>query len=349
MVPEVLIVLAGLAYTVAVVRYASSLAALLGVIDQPGAQQHKGHAKPTPLVGGIATLIPAIFALFFTIKLKGLAGPDAWAVLWMGVAVLLSTTVGFFDDRKHIPAAIRLTICGLIFSVTLLFHGRFVVQAVTFESIAFQFDFGWFAILFSTLCLLAFQNSVNMADGRNGLVIGLNIIWCVTLLAHGPHPSNLALVSLLIGLMIIFFANNRGMLFLGDAGTYGLGAMIGLTTIWIQKSGLGLLTVQVIAMFIIPILDMGRLFFFRTLKGKSPFAGDHNHLHHYLDRAVGWPIGRAVYFMLVIIPIVISHLGDNWGLAASGVAILLYSLVVFCANRPLFRMMWVNVFERVRG
>src|SRR3546814_9730280 len=39
---------------------------------------------------------------------------------------------------------------------------------------------------FTLLCLLGFQNAVNMADGTNGLVIGLGLGWVALLLLHAP-------------------------------------------------------------------------------------------------------------------------------------------------------------------
>jgi len=99
-----------------------------------------------------------------------------------------------------------------------------------------------------------------------------------------------------------------GKLFLGDAGTYGIGAFVGLATIWVHRSNIGLHTIDVVIMFMIPAIDMTRLFVFRLLSGRHPFSADHNHLHHYLDRSIGWAYGRQIYYALVACPIVLSRL-----------------------------------------
>ena len=39
---------------------------------------------------------------------------------------------------------------------------------------------------FTLLCLLGLLNAVNMADGKNGIVIGMGLIWTVVLAAHAP-------------------------------------------------------------------------------------------------------------------------------------------------------------------
>lgn len=330
---DVMIILLGIIYTLLVVIYAVPLASRLGVMDHPKSQAHKAHAKSTPLVGGIACLPPALLALSFGMGFERSSGQTVNAMMWMAFAGGMSMIVGFFDDRRHIPAPIRLLICGAVFAVPLVLHSEFVIQVVSIESLGISFDFGAFSIAFSLLCLLAFQNAVNMADGRNGLVVGLSIIWCITLLAQGSHPSNLVIASLLAGLSIVFMANCAGRLFLGDGGTYGLSAMIGLTTIWIHRSGIGLHTTQVIAMFVVPALDMVRLVFLRLARGESPFGADHNHLHHYLDKAFGWPVGRLVYFALVIVPILIANVGLTWPLLGVAAGAVGYFVIVVISNR----------------
>lgn len=329
---DAMIILLGLIHALLVVIYAFPLADRLRIMDHPKSQAHKAHVRPTPLVGGIACLPPALLALTFGVGFQENSPETVNAMAWMAFAGAMSMVVGFFDDRKHIPATIRLLICGAVFAVPLVLHREFVIQVISIDSLDFRFDFGGLAIAVSLLCLLAFQNAVNMADGRDGLVVGLSIVWCLTLLVQGAHPSNLAIGCLLAGLIVTFWANCAGRLFLGDAGTYGLAAMIGLTTVWIHRSNIGLHTTQVVAMFIVPILDMARLIVLRLKRRQSPFAADHSHLHHYLDEAFGWQIGRKIYFAMVIIPIMIAHICTTRPLLGLGGAIVAYFLVIAISN-----------------
>jgi UDP-GlcNAc:undecaprenyl-phosphate GlcNAc-1-phosphate transferase len=133
-------------------------------------------------------------------------------------------------------------------------------------------------------------------------------------------------------MFIALGANFGGRLFLGDAGTYGIGAFIGLATIWIHRSNIGLYTIDVVVMFMIPVLDMARLFLSRTLAGRHPFSADHEHLHHYLDASIGWKLGRKIYYALVAVPIILSHsqLINSMNVLILGVA--LYSLTFVAAR-----------------
>ena len=298
----------GLLYSALIVTFCNKIALCLGVVDHPGAQEHKSHAAPTPLVGGLVALPPVLTMLLLQYFQEGMSSTHAASYLALAFATLCSLIVGFFDDRRHIPALVRLIICSCIFGLAISIRSDFVVSALDLQGIGFKIELGLLAIPFSVFCLLAFQNAVNMADGRNGLVGGVAIIWLLALLSYGWHPLTPAIVSLVIGLLIALGANLGGRLFLGDAGTYGIGAFVGLATIWFHRSNIGLHTIDVVIMFIIPVLDMVRLFVFRIFQGRHPFSADHNHLHHCLDSLIGWTYGRKIYFALVALPIVFSRL-----------------------------------------
>jgi UDP-GlcNAc:undecaprenyl-phosphate GlcNAc-1-phosphate transferase len=217
--------------------------------------------------------------------------------------------------------------------VAISIRPEFVVSALDLQGLSFKFELGLLAIPFSAFCLLAFQNAVNMADGRNGLVGGVAIIWLLALLSYGWHPLTLAIVSLTIGLFIALGANLGGRLFLGDAGTYGIGAFVGLATIWIHRSNIGLHTIDVVIMFMIPVLDMARLFVLRLSHGRHPFSADHNHLHHYLDRSIGWTYGRKIYYAFVACPIIFSRLQLADPLVVLLVGSALYLLIIWVGHK----------------
>ena len=323
----------GLLYSALVVVFCNKIALRLGVVDHPGSQEHKSHAAPTPLVGGLVAIPPTIAILLLQFYHEGMSSAHAASYLALAFATLSSLIVGFFDDRRHIPALFRLIMCSAIFGVAISIRSDFVVSALDLQGIRFKIELGLLAIPFSVFCLLAFQNAVNMADGRNGLVGGVAIIWLLALLSYGWHPLTLAIVSLIIGLFIALGANLGGRLFLGDAGTYGIGAFVGLATIWIHRSNIGLHTIDVVIMFMIPVLDMARLFVFRILQGRHPFSADHNHLHHYLDRSVGWMYGRKIYYGLVACPIILLRLQLTDPLVVLLLGFALYLVIIVVGHK----------------
>ena len=324
----------GLLYSVLVVVFCNKIALRLGIIDHPGAQEHKAHAAPTPLVGGLAALPPAIVILLLHFFQEGMSSMHAASYLALAFATLSSLIVGFLDDRRHIPALFRLIICSGIFGLAISIRPEFVVSALDFQGLGLKVELGLLAIPFSVFCLLVFQNAVNMADGRNGLVAGLAIIWLLALLSYGWHPLTFATASLTIGLFIALGANLGGRLFLGDAGTYGIGAFVGLATIWVHRSNMGLHTIDVVIMFLIPALDMARLFISRIFNGQHPFSADHRHLHHHLDGSIGWFFGLKIYYALVATPILLSRfkLTDPAYALILGLAFYCFVFIVARAN-----------------
>lgn len=318
----------GLLYTCAVIVWAAKIADLLRVTDYPGAQDHKKHAKPTPLVGGLAAIPPSIAMLVYVYSTGLASGAQTTAVLGLFLAGLGSMLVGFFDDRRHIPALTRLLLCAMIFLSAIAVSPELTVKTLDIQWLAFRIELGILAVPFTLLCLLAFQNAVNMADGRNGLVTGLVLIWLVTLLSYKPILLLFPLLALTLGVLLVNAANIGGRLFLGDAGTYGLGSIIGLSTIWVHRQNTGLHTTDVAIMFFFPICDMLRLIVFRLLNGRHPFSADHHHLHHYLDHTIGWMWGRKLYFFAVAFPIVLNRLEFIDKMLSLGLAAFLYVCLI---------------------
>ena len=60
----------------------------------------------------------------------------------------------------------------------------------------------------------------------------------------------------------------------------------------------------ILILFIIPILDMIRLFFERIINKKSPAFADNNHLHHYLMKQFSERKALFIYLISINIPII---------------------------------------------
>jgi UDP-GlcNAc:undecaprenyl-phosphate/decaprenyl-phosphate GlcNAc-1-phosphate transferase len=278
----------------------------LRLLDRPGGR--KTHTKATPLMGGVALLVglvPILFGYMLSYEPEGIGH---WALTSFAVTIMGCALLGIFDDCFAIPARPRFIIAFLLFGALLLVEPRFSLRQLYF----YGFDTplilgpigGW---VFTVIVLLGFMNAVNMADGKNGLVMGLTIVWAALIVASGPVGLIPVLVPLIALMGVLLLFNLAGRLFLGDGGTYGLSAVIGLAATYSYNFQAGLMNAdQLILLFLIPITDMMRLIAQRTLSGQSPMAADRNHLHHYLLNGFGWPGGLFVYLALVAIPNVIG-------------------------------------------
>jgi len=160
---------------------------------------------------------------------------------------------------------------------------------------------------------LGVVNSVNMADGQDGVAAGMFAIWtaCLTYSTSGTSRS-IAGVLLLLCLVFLFFnLKPRGKVFLGDCGSYGVTFVVGLLVILAHARGQ--LTIEtVIVWFFIPVVDCLRLLVSRSRRGSSPFRPDRDHFHHRLEDRLGKRLGLVSYLASVGLSSVVSTLAPHW-------------------------------------
>lgn len=272
------------------------------LMDYPSTR--KLHAQPTPLVGGVALLV--VFAPIMPIIMI-VFDPQGIGNLSLSVIALatgMCALVGISDDRHSLGATLRLGATILIFVAAAMLDPRFMISSVNFSWHPAAYILPqWSSWLLSLLVLAGFINAVNMADGKNGLVIGASICWTFLLTFIGPNGLVIIMLPLALMLCTLLTFNMRGLIFLGDGGSYGLAAFFGLTAVFSYNLAPVSVTADLMTlMFIVPGIDMLRLFFFRIARGQSPMAGDRDHLHHHLFRTYGWPRGLIVYLLMMTIP-----------------------------------------------
>ena len=142
-----------------------------------------------------------------------------------------------------------------------------------------------------------------MVDGMNGLLIGLALFWTGCLLLYAPDHLTIYLQLLMLGLLILLPYNLLGVLFLGDAGSYSIGATIGMLMIYCHNQADGALPMLTVVLWLlVPVLDCLRVMVTRLYNDRSPLSPDENHLHHRLARHWRWPICLVIYLVLVACP-----------------------------------------------
>lgn len=318
---------------------APSIGSALGLIDDPRAKAHSLHERKTPLVGGIAVLLPwGLLTGSDAILLEFLSQADDVSRRngWLALFILAIGLVGALDDRFHLTARLRLAVIAPMFMLFVFFNPAFGIAALSSPAFGFSISLGILALPFTPLCLLAFTNAVNMTNGRNGLVIGLSLIWRLTLSLYVPADFKVMLYAVIASLLVTGFYNLRGRLFLGDSGTYGLAALVGLTGLYAHGLPLeagGISSTQSAAIFAIPGLDMLRLIVYRAARGASPMGGDHDHFHHRLERYIGWRLGLPVYLALAGLPILLACSAPNMGTPGLIAAVCLYGAVWLVTRR----------------
>jgi UDP-N-acetylmuramyl pentapeptide phosphotransferase/UDP-N-acetylglucosamine-1-phosphate transferase len=130
------------------------------------------------------------------------------------------------------------------------------------------------------LCLIfcvGFINAVNMADGANGLVSGIVVMANIVFYIELGGVGFIAVVTVFS--VFLLFNIMSGRLFLGDAGAYGAGACILITSLFCYANGYASLSFLA-ALLCYPCLDFLFSIMRRLYKGRSVAMPDNDHLHN---------------------------------------------------------------------
>lgn len=278
----------------------------LNLMDIPVGR--KKHAAPTPLMGGVVLL--GAFVPVALICIAAFAS-ERWVgslLIWVG-CVSVMALVGLGDDRHSLSPRLRLVISFAVFAAAAAVDPTFNVRVLDFNIPPLTLGLGtwWLAVIFTVICCVGLLNAINMADGKNGLVLGLSLGWVAILATRAVGPL-LPLIGLFAGVLAVLLVfNMRGRLFLGDGGAYAIATAIGLLAIMVYNTP-GIHTLRAISadelviLFAVPVADSFRLAYKRLRQGRSPMSADRDHLHHHLQDRLGWPNGLVTYWSMAFLP-----------------------------------------------
>ena len=211
--------------------------------------------------------------------------------------------IGLVDDITDIKPIIRIILLSVLSVILITSNEIFLISDLNFKNFYnSNISLNNFDILFTVFCIIVFCNSFNFVDGINGLAISLGILWIFLL------PIDLVEKTLVCTSLFFILINNiKNKIFLGNSGSLVLSFYIAIKFIENYNKNEFLLADQILICFLIPGLDLIRLFFERISNKKSPFSGDLNHLHHLMIKFFSSGNKSLVfYFLIFLIPIVFS-------------------------------------------
>jgi UDP-GlcNAc:undecaprenyl-phosphate/decaprenyl-phosphate GlcNAc-1-phosphate transferase len=298
-------IFAGAAIAVLVGVCAGRIGTGLGLMDVPDPiGGRKRHDHVTPLVGGLACVLPALAALLATALTYTFPNMQARdELVWIVVATLILFLVGIMDDKFSLSPKSRFLISLLVFSVLIIQVPDLHLELLWFSVLAEPWILGAGGSVLSIVCLVGLLNALNMMDGKNGLVIGVTLFWTLALWIYAPMQLKPMLGALFAALLVLLYFNLRGLLFLGDSGVYGLSALLGMLAIFIYNRRPDAISADQIVLWLsFPVLDCWRVMLARWLAGRSPWDPGRDHFHHYVARQFGWDRGKYICWALVWVP-----------------------------------------------
>ena len=210
-------------------------------------------------------------------------------------------TIGLLDDIHNFSPTNKTISLSFLILIFLYFDNQFLLKELYFDDFKKIYLLNdLFSYFITTFCLLLLINAFNMTDGINGLAHSILFLWLIIIIIL--FNLNITFYFFALIIFLSFILNYQGKYFLGNSGSLFLSSFIGLLTIYLYNSNLNfknLINVEkIILIFLIPGLDMLRLFILRISNNKSPFSGDVNHFHHYLVK--NFYLHRAIILYLFL-------------------------------------------------
>ncbi len=294
-------------------------------IRPEGPQSHLAK-KGTPSMGGIliisSTVIPTL-----------LWGNLSNSYVWCGLAAMLGFgAIGFWDDYLKVKRRRSLGLEGrkkilLQFILAAAVGLGLVYMGLTDGfSLRLSFPFfktwvpylGWLYLPWIIFILVGSSNAVNLADGLDGLAIGLTFISATALtaltyiaghalysqylnIARVPQAAELTVFAGAFSgacLAFLWFNCHPAQIFMGDVGALSLGATLGVIAILIKQE---FLLFAVAGVFILEALSvLLQVGYFKLSHGKRIFKMAP--LHHHFELS-GWREEQIVvrFWILAII------------------------------------------------
>jgi len=316
-----------------VAKKKDKLGKFLAVLDIP--TKDKIHKKITPLIGSFPIFFLSLFLLVY-FNLNKFDSITTSIFFYSYIFFFL----GYIDDRFKLNPYIKLGISLLIILLTLNSFEIFQIKKIYVHSINKQIMFNEISLFFSALCILLLMNALNLTDGINGLASGFASLWLLTLSYFSSEYNVFALLLILSSFMMInTVLIIRGNYFLGDSGTLFLGSLVGFLTIYVYNNQIQLgnfISIEkIFVFFMIPGIDMFRLFCVRLLKKKDPFGGDLNHLHHILIKKFSIYQTLLIYLFAFLSSNIVSY----YEIISPTLVIIFYSAIyvffVFFSKKKL--------------
>ncbi|MBR7107094.1 MAG: undecaprenyl/decaprenyl-phosphate alpha-N-acetylglucosaminyl 1-phosphate transferase [Lentisphaeria bacterium] len=320
------------------------IAAKTGLMDVPQ-NNHKGHGKATPLLGGAAMFISWLIVLsagiavllysvekewFFSnyITFDGLLNAST-ELIWLVIAATGAVVLGLIDDKYALSAGVKFGGQFIIALIAVLLGGVKVTFFINNAVIASGISIFWVMLM---------MNSINFFDNMDGLAAGTIAIASgfFTVIAALNNQYFMALFSALnCGVCCGFWFYNAApaTIFMGDSGSHFIGllaaVMAAKVTCFDAGYSLSRFPVLIPALILaLPLFDTLMVVIIRTCNKKPFWIGDHNHISHRFVK-MGLSRPQAVLLVhLTALAIGATALPIYWGDFRTAAVLIIQCLLI---------------------
>jgi len=258
---------------------------------------------------------------------------DFSLLLPLGIIFFTGVYDDFYDANFKLKFFLQIIVAKLLIDQGFLinnFHGLFGFYEIPYL----------LAQLTTIFTFVIIVNAINFSDGIDGLACSLGIYCLIILEIFMGLKSELMYLNLISAVLIIpfyfFNSKKKNKVFLGDAGSLFLGAIVAINIFNFlsnEKSVEVFYNPAIISIVVLiyPLVDLLRVFILRIKSGNSPFVADQNHLHHKLIFISNNHYIRTLLIILssICVLFIILMLEFNFDSIYSIVFILLLQMLTF--------------------
>lgn len=259
------------------------------------------HAGAVPVVGGLAMGFSFIVVW---VSLNPALGSAAEYAIPIAAAVALLG--GVIDDRRELGATGKFAF-QIVAAMVLALWGEALLAHVGHLMSDSLFTLGRWSLPLTVFAIVGVMNAINMTDGVDGLATTNVLCACLSFglaAVLGGDGVMFAAICLIGGAATGFFVYNARLpgrgpapVYMGDSGSLLLGLLLAWCAITLAMGERpAIAPITAVWILAVPIADTVTLMVRRALRGRSPFTGDREHLHHIL-MALGLSTGHAVIFI----------------------------------------------------
>ncbi|WP_316804035.1 MraY family glycosyltransferase [Pedobacter nototheniae] len=309
----------------------------------------KNHKRNISRLGGLAivgsfTISILLFSTLINFKEAN----------FLIVSCLILSALGLKDDVHGTNTSTKF-ILQLLVAFILVFFGSFRLTSLYGVLNIGDMNMLWGGV-FSVILIIFLNNAFNLIDGIDGLAATIGIIATLTfgilfsLMNAVPYAFIAFAIAGAIG-GFLKFNWYPAKIFMGDTGALITGlicAALAIKFIELNKFTSAFTPEYfsapaiAVSILIVPIFDSLRIFCIRILKGKSPFRGDRNHIHHRLEK-LGLKPNEIVWLTsglnvgIIVLTILLQNLGNFLLIfLLIGICVVFNSIITIKLNKKQF-------------
>lgn len=270
----------------------------------------KTHTGNIPRLGGVGFILSMIITYYLICNTTNLECDNFFIF-----TILIIFSTGLVDDLVTISAIIKLIAqCLAIF--ILIFFKNYTISHVLIPYTNIYLNFGILKILLTAIWIIGISNAINLLDGMDGQAGGVSFIASIVIgvCALILEEYNIAMLNFILAgslLGFLFFNFPPAKIFMGDSGSLTIGFILAIQPLMFSSSeNKGRIILVVIAVLLVPILDVFSAIIRRTKLKISFFEPDRGHIHHKFQDYTSLSIKKTliIVYCFVILSGILSFL-----------------------------------------